>query len=217
MPLEELTSDPKTSVRFRYQNQKKIKELLKKTHFNQDELDAIVMIYFNLKNEFGPKDKYVTAPQLQSVIYKCFYMPEKDLISEMLSALDKTIKTSVTLEAWVRTFSLFLRGTLDEKIDFCFAAYDIVGDGVIERDQMLALAKNFIVKSPDEDDEGVKDYVNIIIKKMDLDLDGAISFNDYRESIKKEPLLLECFGQVLPDRASVYAFLATFTPNLYRF
>lgn len=53
-----------------------------------------------------------------------------------------------------------------------------------------------------------------IIKKMDIDRDGRISFNDYRQSVLKDPVLLEVFGQCLPTRRDVHTFLTTFTHNL---
>lgn len=217
MPLEELTADPKTSIRFRYKFRDKIKEFLKKTHFTEDELDAIVMIYFNLKNQFNNKSQTISCKQFKSIIYTCYDMPESDLTDRILYALDRNMKKIVTLDVWIKTFSLFLRGTLEEKITYCFTAYDAQGDGILEREQMLYLARNFLANVGDEDDEGVKDYVNIIIRKMDLTGDGKISFKNYSKAVRKNPELLECFGQVLPDRIAVYTVLMTFTSNMGKF
>jgi hypothetical protein len=69
----------------------------------------------------------------------------------------------------------------------------------------------------EETEEAVKDFADIIIKKMDLDKDGIITFKDYSETVFKEPLLLECFGQCLPNRCAVYSFLTTFTDKIKEF
>lgn len=46
---------------------------------------------------------------------------------------------------------------------------------------------------------------------MDIDLDGAISFADYKETVRRQPLLLEFLGQCIPERESIAAFVTTFT------
>ena len=48
------------------------------------------------------------------------------------------------------------------------------------------------------------------MKKMDLDKDGKISPDDFLATVKKEPLLLEAFGQCLPDENTVNQFITQF-------
>lgn len=58
----------------------------------------------------------------------------------------------------------------------------------------------FIQQPTEEDpDEGIKDLVEITLKKMDLDHDGRLSYQDYSEAVRNEPLLLEAFGPCLPS------------------
>lgn len=49
---------------------------------------------------------------------------------------------------------------------------------------------------------------------MDIDRDGKISYNDYKQCVMKHPVLLEAFGQCLPSRRNITAFLTTFTNKL---
>lgn len=56
--------------------------------------------------------------------------------------------------------------------------------------------------------------IEVLTKKMDLDRDGKVSFNDYRESVLNQPMLLEALGKCLPSRINVHAFLTTFTYNV---
>lgn len=71
--------------------------------------------------------------------------------------------------------------------------------------------RNSLVKSPqDEDpDEGVRDLVELALRKMDYDRDGKISFQDFKSSVTEEPLLLEAFGQCLPADTACQTFLST--------
>lgn len=83
------------------------------------------------------------------------------------------------LEGWVVGLSVFLRGTAAEKAAFCFRVYDLNGDGFITKDEMFSLLKNCLIKQPqDEDpDEGVKDLVDIALKKIDVDKDGKVGLS----------------------------------------
>lgn len=80
------------------------------------------------------------------------------------------------LEGWLYGLSIFLRGTESERTAFCFRIYDLNGDGYITKDEMFALLKNCLIKQPqDEDpDEGVKDLVEIVLRKFDIDKDGKV-------------------------------------------
>lgn len=75
----------------------------------------------------------------------------------------------------------------------------------------LPYNRNSLVKSPqDEDpDEGVRDLVELALRKMDYDRDGKISFQDFKSSVTEEPLLLEAFGQCLPADTACQTFLST--------
>lgn len=71
--------------------------------------------------------------------------------------------------------------------------------------------RNSLVKHPqDEDpDEGVKDLVELALRKMDYDRDGKVSFHDFKAAVTDEPLLLEAFGQCLPADGACQTFLST--------
>lgn len=80
------------------------------------------------------------------------------------------------LDGWLVGLSVFLRGTRNEKAAFCFRVYDLNGDGFITKDEIFTLLRNSLIKQPqDEDpDEGVKDLVEIVLKKFDIDKDGKV-------------------------------------------
>ncbi|XP_074134194.1 calaxin isoform X5 [Sminthopsis crassicaudata] len=83
----------------------------------------------------------------------------------------------------------------------CFDVYDLNADGFISREEMFHMLKNSLLKQPSEEDpdEGIKDLVDITLKKMDHDHDGKLSFADYEMSVREEALLLEAFGPCLPE------------------
>ncbi|XP_027141849.1 calaxin [Larimichthys crocea] len=112
------------------------------------------------------------------------------------------------MREWIEGLSVFLRGTLGEKIKYCFDVYDLNGDRYISREEIIPMLKNSLIRQPTEEDpdEGLKDLVEITLKKMDQDHDGRISFEDFEKAVREENLLLEAFGTCLPDMTSIEAF-----------
>lgn len=75
--------------------------------------------------------------------------------------------------------------------------------------------RNCLIKQPGEEDpdEGVRDLSELALKKLDIDHDGKVSFQDWKAAIIDEPLLLEAFGQCLPTEETCNAFLLTLQPS----
>lgn len=55
-----------------------------------------------------------------------------------------------------------------------------------------------VKEAAEEDEDGVKDLVDMILKKLDEDRDGRVSESDWAGAIAKESLLIEAFGKCLP-------------------
>jgi Ca2+-binding EF-hand superfamily protein len=198
------------------------KDILKKPdpmwHFDRDELNCIAIMYYKLQRDVDCDMKEeLPSKSLSIVLHKAFGMPDDKIMQRIFTALDQ-ITSTVSLRKWIAAMSLFLRGSFEEKIDYCFRVYDLLEKQEIRRDQMVHLMRNFVYKHQDEDvEEAVKDLVDIVIRKMDIDRDGIISYEDYKQAVVKDPMLLECFGQCLPDRRNVNAFLTTFTDKIKDF
>lgn len=195
------------------------KNLLKKPdpawRFTKDELTAIAIIYLKLQKDAGLDIKQELPIQsFLVVLHKAFGMPDETLFERMCSAL--AIKTTtVPLRIWIGAIALFLRSEIKQQIDYCFRVYDIAGKGEVRRENVVFFYKRcFYRHRVEEIDETVKDFTDIVIKKLDLDKDGIISFEDYTKSVESDFMLLECFGPCLPDRRHVHAFLMTFTDKL---
>jgi hypothetical protein len=96
--------------------------------------------------------------------------------------------------------------------------------GYILREEMFHLLKSTMVKQPTEEDpeEGIKDLVEIMMKRMvsllvqsflfqllftppsfphaqDADNDGKVTLEDFKKTVSSTPLLLESFGTCLPE------------------
>ncbi|XP_031334503.1 EF-hand calcium-binding domain-containing protein 1-like [Photinus pyralis] len=204
----ELSIGVMEETRFKKKHSHLIKRLAKELHFTYEEMEVIMLIYYKIQKMNGEKSGGVTKVQLREILHVAFDMTDVDLTNDVVMSMVKGPSSFVPMSTWARVMSLFLRGTLEEKISHCFKVYDVMMSGKIGRDIMVRFLRNCLVGTSDEDSEdAVKDLVELLTKKMDMDRDLKISFDDYRQTILKDPLLMECMGQCLPSRLSVHSFM----------
>lgn len=208
--------DSMEETRFRKRYQKLALRLADKTHFTFNEVECLLLIYYKMQKESKNTTQGVDKTQFRDILHSALDMTDDYLMDRIFYTLDKGPSSFMSMETWTNSLSLFLRGTMDEKIDFCFAVYDTLGEKMLGRETMFHLMKNFVLsQSGDEDAEDTaKDLMEVLTKKMDIDRDGKISYNDYRQSVLKQPMLLEALGQCLPSRKNVHTFMTTFVHKM---
>jgi len=138
-----------------------------------------------------------------------FGVDDSLLMDRVFRCFDLDADNYISYEEFIKGMSVFLKGRMEEKTRFCFRVYDLNGDRYIMKEEMYQMLKNCLIKGSEEDEDGVKDLVDLILKKLDEDRDGRVSEGDWTTAIGKESLLLEAFGQCLPTRMAVEAYLAT--------
>ncbi|XP_054727447.1 calaxin [Anastrepha obliqua] len=213
-------------------NPKMLENLRKKTKFSKDELDALCRIYRKLISNCqyaaktlaaGGSSAAIVKPHaavegvdrivFRELLHSTFdIVTEEILMERIFCCWDRAHEgLPLRLDGWLTGLSIFLRGSLAERANFCFRVYDLNGDGFITKDEMFTLLRNCLIKQPqDEDpDEGVKDLVEIVLKKFDLDKDGKVSIEDFMDTVEAEPLLLQAFGQCLPSETATVSFFST--------
>ncbi|XP_036221811.2 calaxin [Bactrocera oleae] len=213
-------------------NPKLLENLRKKTKFSKDEIDALCRIYRKLVSNCQYVAKtlatgsssaaivkpHATAEGIDRIVFRELLHSTFDIVTEeilmerIFCCWDRAHEgLPLRLEGWLTGLSIFLRGSLAERANFCFRVYDLNSDGFITKDEMFTLLRNCLIKQPqDEDpDEGVKDLVEIVLKKFDLDKDGKVSIEDFMGTIEAEPLLLQAFGQCLPSETATVSFFST--------
>ena len=184
-------------------------DLYKRTHFTKHEVEALVVMYHKLT------PSRLDRARFRDLLHNTFNITDDLLMDRIFRTFDNDNDSFVSIDEWVLNLSIFLRGTMEEKLLYCFKIYDLNSDGFISREEMFSMLKNCMLKQPTEEDpdEGIKDLVEIVLKKMDYDHDGKASLSDYKKCVEVEPLLLEAFGPCLPDAKTKQAFLCTFSEN----
>ncbi|XP_009084197.3 calaxin [Serinus canaria] len=179
-------------------------------HFTKSEVECLVKLFDTLvakaSSQFAGAGFDRTV--FRDTLYNAFGMTDDAVLDRVFSTFDKDNTGCITVEEWVEGLAVLLRGTLEEKMKYCFAIYDLNGDGYISKEEMFQMLKHSLLIQPadEEPDEGVKDLVEIALKKMDYDHDGKLSFTDFEKAVRDENLLLEAFGPCLPDIKSSMSF-----------
>lgn len=103
-----------------------IKSIRHQTHFSDQELESLLLIYYKLTKK-QPMDR----SYFRKVMYYLLDVNNDNLIERIFSAFDKSNKLVITMESWALGMSVFLRGTLDEKINFCFQVRNVCNQCVL--------------------------------------------------------------------------------------
>ncbi|XP_018059100.1 PREDICTED: uncharacterized protein LOC108694247 [Atta colombica] len=187
-------------------------KLYKKLTTNSSQQQVGRSISIGRRPQSRPAVERIDRTIFRELLHNTFHVITEDILVERLFCCwDREIEGAIRLEPWIMGLDVFLRGSLRDKIVFCFHVYDLNNDGYITKDEIFQLLKNCLIKQPGEEDpdEGVKDLSELALKKFDVDHDGKISFRDYETAVIEEPLLLEAFGQCLPTDESCADFLVT--------
>lgn len=201
----------KNSMSDKQKQQKLTEDLVKKCRFRKGEIECLLKEYGDIVGSSKPNGDQVklNRNKFRDILHEEFEFTDDVIMDNVFRAFDVDSDSSISMEEWVKGLSIFLRGELEEKAKFCFTVYDLNSDGYISREEIfLWLKKTLITQVSDEDpDEGVKDLVEIALKKMDKDNDHRICFQDFVDSVHDdENLMLEYLGSCLPDAKCVRAF-----------
>ncbi|KAF5297489.1 hypothetical protein FQA39_LY12083 [Lamprigera yunnana] len=205
--------DMMEETRFKRKHIKLIKKLSKELHFTYTEMEQILLIYYKIQKRGIEKAPGITKVQLREVLHTAFDMTDVELTNDVVMSMVRGPSPYVPMNKFARIIALLLKGTLEEKINHCFEVYDVMLKGLIGKDIVVRFLGNSIIGIEEDSDDAVKDLVDTIMKKIDLDRDLKISFGDYKTTVLKEPLLMECMGQCLPSRTAVHNVLTTMFPK----
>ncbi|XP_023363275.1 EF-hand calcium-binding domain-containing protein 1 [Otolemur garnettii] len=182
------------------------------------EIECLVRLFHRLVGGIGGRqgNTGLDCNTFRAILHSMFGMTDDMLMNRVFFAFDKDNDNYINVKEWVKGLSVFLRGTFEEKLKFCFEVYYLDGDGYISREEIFNILKDSLHQqsSEEETDEGIHELVDIAMKKMDYDKDGKISFADFEKAVREDRLLLEVFGPCLPEAKKCFDFEALAFRNI---
>ncbi|BFZ14039.1 hypothetical protein BsWGS_17079 [Bradybaena similaris] len=164
-------------------------------------IDHYVSIFRGL--DYTLVDKVMTYTE-------CLKSPTSHEISMNINNCRGGSRKSVTVEEYSRMICIFLTSDVDIKINFVFDVYDLDSDGLLTKLEVHTLLMTTISQAGDEQDEMLKDLIEIVMKVVDRDGSGTIDLSEFRDLVKKDVLYIELLGQVIPDDTGIQMFKNSF-------
>ncbi|XP_025837197.1 EF-hand calcium-binding domain-containing protein 1-like [Agrilus planipennis] len=211
----EKTVSMSEEIRFKRKHSKSIAKLSKKYRFSMQEMECIFLMYYKIQ-KCSAAQIAVTKKQIHELLHCAFDITDESSVDRICVSIFTSIGEHITIEEFVKLLAVFLRAPLEEKQKHCYKCYTTISFDVnISRDVMFNALKNSVISPAADDDseEAVRDFIEIVQKKMDFDRDGKISYDDFKRNVSQNPLLSQFLGQCLPCRLAVHSFLTTFTKN----
>ncbi|XP_049884388.1 Kv channel-interacting protein 4-like [Pectinophora gossypiella] len=102
----------------------------------------------------------------------------------------------VNFEEFLEILSRVARGSVQEKLSWVFALYDVDGDGRISRAEMLAVVQAIYelvgrAASPPVHNTAAKDHVDRIFHLIDTNADGVVTPDELARWCSRDPALLQ--------------------------
>ncbi|XP_015794613.1 Kv channel-interacting protein 1-like [Tetranychus urticae] len=100
-------------------------------------------------------------------------------------------KSSINFEQFLTILSMLSRGNLNDQIEWVFMLYDVHGDQVITKDEMMIVVKAVYLMlgsstQPRVNDAHIRQHVDRVFKEIDIHNRGSITYEDFYSWCKKE-------------------------------
>jgi len=187
-------------------------QLSEHSHFSSDECKSLLLIYERI-NSMGKIDRL----KFREILHTTFDITDDVMLDLTFRAFDRNFDGVVDETEWIKGLSTMLRGDVEEMIEFVYFVYDMNGDRSLAREELFHCLKGCIHAGygvdSDEIDEVEKEIVEIAMKKLDVNKDGQITYDDFQDAVYADPLLLQSIGPCLPTAKASAAFLAVVTDD----
>lgn len=172
-----------------------LKELLDSTYFDKKELQQWYRDFMkDCPSGVLQKEEFQT-------IYKQFF-PNGDpskFANFVFNVFDANKDGYISFREFIRALSITSRGSLDEKLDWAFSLYDLDNDGYITKEEMVNIVDAIysmvgnLIDLPEEEDTPQK-RVEKIFAQMDVNKDGRLTKDEFREGSKSDPWIVEALS-----------------------
>ncbi|KAJ5074993.1 sesquipedalian [Anaeramoeba ignava] len=172
-------------------SQNTIENFIAITNFSEYELKLMF-------SRFSKKFKQETMSRKQfNVLAKEMGISLQPKIDLLFAGFDRFKKGKISFEDLVIALNSLTRGSIDDKIHFSFCVYDRANLGKIDSKSFsetvkilfsLRLEKDKISKSE------LKKQSQQIFSNFDKDQDGFLSFEEFKNAVSLNPVIVECLG-----------------------
>ena len=124
----------------------------------------------------------------------------RDFARHVFRAFGGKEKGTIGFKEFYTAFVLQSSGDLNERVSFAFRMYDLDGDGVITREEMLTIVRS-IYKLLGTSNNRLPEHLNtpekrteVLFRQMDVNKDGKISFEEFLAGAMQNSFIIAMLG-----------------------
>lgn len=169
---------------------KQNQDLSKATHFSKNEINV-------LRSNVKEKDQdNITEDVFKDSVKQCVPSVSNNddvFLKRLFAAFGGNEDKSIDFSEFVDGLSIFIKGTPEEKLKLSFKLYDLDKDGYISKEELekVMLQLSQVLSKNEDQSEEIQNAIDFMFQDFDLDGDGKLSFNEYKLSAIKEPLVAD--------------------------
>ncbi|CAO3614522.1 unnamed protein product [Cunninghamella blakesleeana] len=176
--------------------------LSQRTHFSRKEINRLRQ---NVKSTAPNQSSQnsITEDMFKETVKK--YVPSVSsnddvFLKRLYAAFDVDDSKTIDFEKFVDGLSVFMKGTPEEKLELSFKLYDVKHAGYLTRPNLerVMIQLSQAVSEEDQTNE-IKAMVGRMFDDLDIDDDGRLTFEEYKLSVMKEPLVVDFLEQFLDE------------------
>jgi len=184
-----------------------IERLQAQTAFNQVESSKLYEVFMGLSDNGQQKLDRDTFRKGLGLLEKCGLknLDDSPFVERLFTLLDVNHDGTIDLQEFVVGLSVLCKGTVEEKLELSFKAYDIDGSGTISKDELAAMFKSAWISgfralcaTHGNDDLSMDDlnefseematlFAENAFETLDTNGDGMLSFEEFKEFAMAEP------------------------------
>ncbi|XP_023215757.1 Kv channel-interacting protein 4 [Centruroides vittatus] len=164
-----------------------LEELCRNTKFTKREIQ---LMYRSFKQECPTG--YVEEDTFKQVFARFFpYGNASSYAHYVFKAFDHNRNGAITFKDFLHCLSLLCRGSLQEKLQWAFTLYDIDGNGYITKKELTDIICSVYAlmgrrSVPVGDEKSLREHVDRIFQKMDINKDGVVTIDEFMEICLKD-------------------------------
>lgn len=195
----------------------------KVVHFSKCEIKVILLLFQEISG--GNVEGLIKEDDFRDFLITQFDITDPLSLECIEKAFRmKTRSKGFTASEFLLGLSVYIRGTVNERIKFCFKAFDYDDDGNLKRkEEFMKYLKNSFdqnseaVQSEIDPEEPYRETSNYLMSKFNKTNANINEINQeiFREVCNEDPLLMECLAPLFPSEGKIILFQQLLCSNVY--